>query len=128
MNGRVIAWIAERRVNVFSPGYRASPYLANYKRGRSAYEAQQQPVPLRVDADNCIEHPAFRGERAWNARLDASLDGHFARSPEPGAPSYFIRPGFQSIYGILPPGTPLRACFPPGVTVQSFSHLPVPEA
>jgi hypothetical protein len=126
VNGHVIAWIADRRVNVFSPGYRASPYLANYKRGRSAYEGQPQPVPLRVDANNCIEHPAFRGERAWNAQLDSPHDGRFSLLQEPGEPSYFIRSGFQNVYGILPPGKLLRACFPPGVTVRSFSHLPVP--
>jgi hypothetical protein len=46
---------------------------------------------------------------------------------EPGELTYFIRAGFQNLYGILPPGSPLHVCFPPEATVRSFSHLPVAE-
>jgi hypothetical protein len=74
VNRRVIDWLAGRRANVFSPGYRASPYLANYKRGRSAFvDERRQPLPLRVDAGNCIVHPHSGANRPgmpnWIQRL-----------------------------------------------------------
>lgn len=65
-----------------------------------------QPLRLKVDADKCVQHTAFLREQVWNEQLDASTDGRFPMPQDAGegqSMSYFIRSGFQNIYGILPP-------------------------
>ena len=125
VSARVISWLVDRHANVFSPDYRASPYLANYIRGHAAYEEPRQPLLLTVDSNNCIKHSALRQETAWKLKLESLVEGHFLVPASIGDLSYFIRPGFQRIYGILPPGVPFHICFPTNVIVKYFDLLPV---
>ncbi|NQX87629.1 MAG: hypothetical protein HRT77_03090 [Halioglobus sp.] len=126
LNDRVISWLVRRQVNVFSPGYRAMPLLENYMRGRAAFNGRQ-PARLRVDTRNCITHPAGHSELAWRAQLNAPSDGRFQLPHDlagDGPMTYFVRPGVQALYGMLPAGMPLQVCFPPDVSVESFTYLP----
>lgn len=125
---RVIAWLAVKKANVFSPDYRGSDYLTNYKRARSVYQSgRDNPLPLKIDRHHCIKHSGFSDTQAWNVTVESSNNGSFSLvfdTPEPPPLTYFIRAGVQNLYGTLPPGTPFHLCFPPEVVVSSFTHLP----
>jgi hypothetical protein len=127
VNAPVINWLVRNEVNVFSPDYRASEHLANYIQARAIYQSSgDDPLPLEIDQNNCIQHPGFTDKQAWNVSIESSINGSFSLThPTSGKPplQYFIREGSQNIYGTLPPGTPFHLCFPANVTVNSFTHL-----
>lgn len=124
----VINWLVAEEKNVFSPNYRGSPQLVNYKLARAIYRsANAKPAPLEMDEKNCFEHPGFIIKQAWNVTIEPSKTGHFYLVFLDWGNTkiaYPLRIGKQSFYGIFPSGKGVRLCFPHSTLVTSATKLP----